>query len=340
MIRSRIFQLVSMAAALLKKPILILDGGLGTTLEDEHGVQYSSATPLWSSHVLVESPSTLLKVQEAFAQAGADVILTATYQTSLEGFLKTRINGSPIRRADAESYMRSAVIIARSAFHDRPGLVALSLGAYGATMIPSAEYSGEYGSMSEDDLRKFHLERLSTFTSPGIWAEIDLVAFETLPRLEEVRAIRELMRHVPEKPYWISCVFPTDDHLPDGSSIEEVVQAMLWGGQPPFAIGLNCTKVNKVDELVRKFENAAAQLQLQLPHLVMYPDGTAGKVYDTTLQQWKGEDQVAVPWHEQVYQIVENVQARHQWQGILVGGCCKTTPQYIAQLKNKLDQAG
>src|SRR5256885_8150381 len=53
-------------------PILFLDGGLGTTLEEEHGVHFSSLTPLWSSHLLISSPDMLLKTQTDFARAGAD----------------------------------------------------------------------------------------------------------------------------------------------------------------------------------------------------------------------------------------------------------------------------
>ena len=66
-------------------PILVLDGGLGTTLEDEHKVKFSTATPLWSSHLLVENVEILNTVQRDFANAGADIILTATYQASIQG---------------------------------------------------------------------------------------------------------------------------------------------------------------------------------------------------------------------------------------------------------------
>ena len=78
-----------MAEELFQQPILLLDGGLGTTLEEEHGVQFSSATPLWSSHLLMSAPETLLEVQENFARAGADILLTATYQASFQGFRMT-----------------------------------------------------------------------------------------------------------------------------------------------------------------------------------------------------------------------------------------------------------
>ncbi|KAK5241213.1 AdoMet-homocysteine methyltransferase, partial [Exophiala xenobiotica] len=169
-----------MAVNLLDKDILLLDGGLGTTLEDEHGVKFSSETPLWSSHLLVENTPTLKAVQHDFAEAGADIIITATYQASFGGFKNTKtIDETGIDKEEARGYMLSAVRIARDVFDGRPGLVALSLGAYGATMIPSTEYSGAYGAMTEEDLYNFHMDRISTFTSSEEWKEIDLVAFET-----------------------------------------------------------------------------------------------------------------------------------------------------------------
>ena len=174
-----------MNRSLLEKPILLLDGGLGTTLEDEHEVKFSTQTPLWSSHLLVENTDTLKTVQRHFADAGAEIILTATYQASFHGFRNTKAKGgSGIERDEALQYMLSAVRIARDAFNSRPGLVALSLGAYGATMVPSREYSGDYGKKTMDDLYEFHIRRLLCFMKSAEWKEIDIVAIETLPRLE------------------------------------------------------------------------------------------------------------------------------------------------------------
>ncbi|EXJ85880.1 hypothetical protein A1O1_06249 [Capronia coronata CBS 617.96] len=329
-----------MADHLLDRDVLLLDGGLGTTLEDEHGVQFSTKTPLWSSHLLVENPSPLQSVQRDFARAGVDIILTATYQASYHGFRNTKTSSDTgIEPEEAKKYMCSAVRIARDAFNGRPGLVALSLGAYGATMVPSTEYSGDYGAIKEDNLFKFHMERISAFTQDEAWRDIDLVAFETLPRLDEVRTARKVMRAITDKEYWISCVFPSDnDRLPDGTEIKDVVAAMLEGERRPFAIGLNCTKIYKVAGLVRGFEDAARSLSMELPRLVLYPDGAGRKVYDTQLQRWVGDDIDSRPWDEQMLEIVSEARQRGAWKGIIVGGCCKTTPGHIANLRRRLDE--
>ncbi|KIW09835.1 hypothetical protein PV08_11936 [Exophiala spinifera] len=331
-----------MAKELLEKPLLVLDGGLGTTLEDEHGVKFSSATPLWSSHLLVENTPTLKTVQQDFASAGADIILTATYQCSFEGFKNTKLahKDGGIELEEAKTYMLSAVDVAREAFRGRRGLVALSLGAYGATMVPSTEYSGAYGSMTENDLFNFHMQRISAFKESPKWEEIDVVAFETLPRIDEVRAVVEVMQQVTDKPYWVSCVFPNDDQkLPDGTTVDELVKTIFpKGARQPWAIGLNCTKIHKVGGLISAFEKASAQLSLDLPRLVVYPDGAGNQVYDTKLQKWVGDNSDQKPWDVQLADILQEVTQRGAWKGIVVGGCCKTTPYHIRQLKTRLEE--
>jgi homocysteine S-methyltransferase len=347
------------------KPVLILDGGLGTTLEDDYQVVFSSAnTPTWSSHLLVSAPETLAKVHKSFVEAGADVILTATYQASFEGFSSTRRydgdssatqRGSYYSQAEAKDIMRSAVPLARSAFGSKQGLVALSLGAYGATTIPSTEYTGKYPPQMEHSfaLDLWHSQRIMAFEAhQKTWDSIDLVAFETLPRLDEIKSVRGAMRRLSEqKPFWISCVFPNDEEkLPDGSEVKQIVTAML-GRMPvtstttsspptPMGIGMNCTKVQKLRSLVKHFEDAAGSVDLQLPHLVIYPDGANDLTYDTTSQKWMpGNNPTVVrKWDEEMFDIVQEVENRDKWAGIIVGGCCKTKSQHIARLSERIRQ--
>ena len=345
------------------KPILILDGGLGTTLEDECQVTFSSRdTPTWSSHLLASSPGTLSEVHRSFVQAGADIILTATYQASFDGFTSTRRydrdatsaeRGRFYSQEEARDLMRSAIPLARSVFGSKKGLVALSLGAYGATMIPSTEYTGKYPPEMGDGitLERWHAQRIMAFEADQkTWDEVDLVAFETLPRVDEIQAVRSAMEVLSmQKPFWISSVFPNNDEkLPDGSEVIDVLEAMV--AQTPFepklishpptpvGIGINCTKVSKLRSLIQKFENAAASMQIHLPHLMLYPDGANNMTYDTTSQLWvPAKDAAGVGnWEEEMLDIVHEVQERDMWAGIVVGGCCKTRPQHIARLSEQI----
>jgi homocysteine S-methyltransferase len=91
-------------------------------------------------------------------------------------------------------------------------------------------------------------------------------------------------------------VFPGEGNtLPDGSSVRDVVGAMLEeneGAAKPMGVGINCTKISKLESLIQEFESAIRDLvekgSLEEPvSLVVYPDGTNGEVYNTTTKEWE-----------------------------------------------------
>lgn len=71
-------------------------------------------------------------------------------------------------------------------------LVAASAGCYGAALADGSEYRGDYGkSVGLVGLKEWHRERLDVLArSDGV----DLVFFETIPCLEEVRAILSVLQ--------------------------------------------------------------------------------------------------------------------------------------------------
>lgn len=289
-----------------KCAIVLLDGGLGTSLEDKYGIHFSSSTPLWSSHLLL-SPAdrdTLVACQRDFVRAGVDLLLTATYQVSLEGFARTKTTEWPngVPAAAVGRYLDGALKVAEEAVADAGKVrIALGLGPYGACLVPSQEYSGQYDPAhdGEEELAVWHEGRLRLFeTIQGLGDRIAFVAFETVPRRDEIIAVRKAFAGsgLKETPFWISCVFPGEgETLPDGTGVEQAVEAMLSSEISeaiPHGIGINCTKVGKLTSLVEQYERAVARLLDRgwvsaFPSLVIYPDGTNGEVYNSTTQQWE-----------------------------------------------------
>ncbi|KAK3989930.1 homocysteine S-methyltransferase [Cladorrhinum sp. PSN332] len=355
-----------------KIPIRILDGGLGTTLETNYGYKFSSSTPLWSSHLLVTDQGTLLNCHQAFAEAGAEIISTATYQTSIEGFAATETSKRPsgVATLYIPSFLTSAIELASSAISsssssnnnniNRQHELSLTLGPLGATLLPhSAEYSGLYPSQysSTAQIEEWHDRRLHLFAQipSNILSKVSYLAFETIPRVDEIKAIRRVMKRNNEflgltgGKFWIAVNFPGECYtLPDGSGVEEVVNAMLRGDEEeavPWGVGINCTKVNKLGRLVGQFEESVNSLVeagevREWPSLVLYPDGTKGEVYDVKTKRWEvpeseeGKDQV--PWELQVAKVVQETRRKGQWREMLVGGCCRCLPGDIGRLREAI----
>jgi homocysteine S-methyltransferase len=63
---------------------LILDGGLATELE---AAGHDLSDRLWSARLLRDDPAAIEDAHLAFLRAGADIIETASYQASVEGFV-------------------------------------------------------------------------------------------------------------------------------------------------------------------------------------------------------------------------------------------------------------
>lgn len=338
--------------------ILILDGGLGTSLESKYSITFSRSTPLWSSHLLVSDQPTLESCQSDFGAVPVDVLLTATYQVSLHGFADTRTGDFPqgIPRETVPRFLDDAVGIAQRAVGDK-GCVALSIGPYGACMIPGQEYSGKYDEKHDslEDLEAWHRERLGVFAEVSdVQKRVGYVALETIPRVDEIIAMRKALAATPalsHLPYWTACLSPEKDLLmPDGNTIETAVKAMLdpeISTNLPWGIGINCTKVDKLDQLLQIFEQTVSAMVKEgkiseWPALVLYPDGTNGEVYNTTTQKWElpdgAEGQRRSSWEGQLEEVVKAKEERGQWPAILVGGCCRAGSEDIKKLRDRLVQ--
>lgn len=371
---------------IMDSPILILDGGLGTSLEQKYGCKFDHGTPLWSSDLLVSDPARLQRCQADFGRVPVDILLTATYQVSVAGFAATRDPAHPrrgISRARIPHYVDEALRIGDAA--KAPGArLALSVGPYGACMVPSQEYSGVYDDAhgSQEALLEWHADRLQLLAAAAaaggdgdsVQGRIGYVALETVPRVDEILAMRRALaatEALSGVPFWVSCLFPGDEgRLPDGSSVEEAVRAMLdpiavaeaaAAAPPAWGVGINCTKVHKLDGLLRRYEDAVEKLVREgvvaarqdggggWPALVLYPDGTNGEVYNTTTQTWERqkepvekeegrgeEEEERMPWAKQLAEVVRATQKRARWRQIVVGGCCMAGADDIAALRAEL----
>jgi homocysteine S-methyltransferase len=292
----------------------VLDGGLATELE-RRGNDLSD--PLWSARLLIEAPDEIVATHLAFYRAGARVATTASYQASFDGFARRGIG-----RDEAVRLLQRSVELAAEARRlrledaDRPDpaagelLVAASVGPYGATLADGSEYRGDYG-LSVAELRRWHEPRLAVLADAGA----DLLAIETIPGLDEGRALVELLSETDGPPAWLSFSCADGATTRQGEAVEAAF-GLAEATERIVAVGLNCTAPEHVPELIRRARSVTAK------PIVVYPN--SGEAWDPIIRRWTGAAGPDV-----------DAAAGRAWIGAgasLIGGCCRVGPDRIAQL--------
>ncbi|GAA4517236.1 MULTISPECIES: homocysteine S-methyltransferase [Nonomuraea] len=280
---------------------MVLDGGLSTQLS---ALGADLGDELWTARLLLDDPGLIRQAHAAYFAAGADVATTASYQASVPGFVRRGLD-----RGQAERLIRASVEVAAQARDEAGhGLVAASIGPYGAYLANGAEYTGDYG-IDEDALLAWHRPRWEILAS----SEADMLACETIPSFAEARALARLLAETPSVKVWVSFSCRDAAHISDGTPITEA--AALFAGNPQVvAVGANCTAPRHIPGLI-------AALRGGLP-IVVYPN--SGETWDAAERRWRG---LADP--------IEYGQAAKEWQAAgasLIGGCCRTTPEHIRQI--------
>jgi homocysteine S-methyltransferase len=262
--------------------------------------------------VLEEAPEKIVAVHRAYIEAGADCIETASYQVSRMGYAEI---GLDPRRADA-ALLRSVALArhAASGFSHRRTLIAASLGPYGAALHNGAEYHGNYA-LTHAELVDFHRRRIEVLGRATGDDRPDLLAFETLPSLEEAQAIGEALAPWPGLAVWFSFTCRDAERVAHGERLRDCALAVA-GFPQTVAIGANCTAPSLISALIRELSGATS-----LPVLV-YPN--SGEGWDAVRRCWTGSNDPA-----------GYGSLAREWFAAgahMVGGCCRTRPQHIRQV--------
>lgn len=296
------------------RALRVLDGGMATELERQ-GCDISG--PLWSAHVLDTNPEIIAQVHLDYLRAGADCISTVSYQASALGYAEL---GRP--SADAANALRESVAIAEAArdeYHresSRPVLIATSLGPYGAALHNGAEFHGRYD-IGFDDLIAFHEQRLAAVAGTNA----DMVALETVPSLEEARAIVSALKRFPGICAWVSFTCKDSKHVAHGERLADCVGALNDVPQVA-AVGINCTAPHLVGSLIAEANAVTAK------PIFVYPN--SGELWDAPNRGWYGTSSVSA--------FAEMARTWYMEGAYAVGGCCRTTPAHIRAVRQVFDR--
>jgi homocysteine S-methyltransferase len=300
--------------------VLVLDGAMGTELE-RRGCDL--ADPLWSARVLIEQPGLIAQVHADYLAAGADVIVTASYQASLEGFARRGMSEREARRLIGASVEISRS--ARDVFWDGLGeagrqarprpILAGSVGPYGAFLADGSEFRGDYP-LDRARLDAFHRPRIASLLEAGV----EILALETLPSAREAEILLDLIeREFSGARAWVSFSARDASRISNGDDLGAAVHR-LAPRAPVAAIGVNCTRPELIAGLI-----GAVAANTDKP-ILAYPNGGGG--YDAANHSWEEPD---APLN--LAGMASDWRARG---ARLIGGCCRTTPRDIAALSRAL----
>ncbi|WP_371640042.1 homocysteine S-methyltransferase [Streptomyces virginiae] len=288
-----------LAEALAHRAVL-LDGGLSNQLAAQ-GCDLSG--DLWSGRVLAEHPDQVAAAHTAYVRAGAEVLITASYQVGYEAFAA---HGHD--RAETTALLRRSVLLAAGTAEaaDHEVWVAASVGPYGAVLADGSEYRGRYG-LSVRALAAFHRPRVEALLAAGP----DLLAVETIPDTDEAEALLTVLAET-GAPAWLSFTVAAG-RTRAGQPLDEAF-ALAAASPQVIAVGVNCCDPADV---LPALEAAAA---VTTKPLLAYPND--GSVWNATTRTWHTPDD-PVPWPTRAW---------HAAGVRLIGGCCRIGPDRIAAL--------
>lgn len=151
---------------------------------------------------------------------------------------------------------------------------------------------------------------------------LDLIGFETIPNIHEIKAILSWDEAVLSKPFYIGLSVHEHGTLRDGTTMKEVAQMIEDLGDkinPNFLLlGINCVSFNSSPDIL-------STLHEHLPDfpLLAYPN--SGEIYDTEKKIWLSNTDKLNSWDTVVRRYI-NSGAR------IIGGCCRTTPKDIEEV--------
>ncbi|CDZ98845.1 Homocysteine S-methyltransferase [Phaffia rhodozyma] len=343
--------------------IVVLDGGLGTTLRDTF--KRNCEGDLWSSRLLAEDPDVIKQAHLAFFEAGAEIVLTCTYQAFIGGFVHQKFT-----EEEARGYMNKAVDLAAEARDEyvngdkydkatsKKLAVGLSLGSYGAILCNGEEFTGAYpeSEQSVAYLKEFHLDRLRVFLPS--FPRIDFIAFETTPLANEVIAIRQAMTELSslsisvagggDIPFWIGLTCPAGEWADKGGA--KAARESLWEGpgRLPDGVALNCTETSVLASIIPHLApSSSSESKPNKPTLILYPNYNTAYMNETdnAASYWDTFDKGSKParltgpeWASQLISIASEANSSGSWASkIICGGCCGTQPDEISELRKLAD---
>ena len=243
----------------------------------------------------LEMPDTLTAIHADYARAGADILLANTFGANAK-----KLAGCP---CTVEQVVSASIACARSAAAETGALVALDIGPLGELLVPAGTLR------FEDAYAEF-----AQVIRAGATAGADLVFLETMTDLYELKAAILAAKENCALPVFTSMSFESRGRTFTGCTVESY--AVTAAGLGADAVGINCSLGPK--EILPFAQRLCRSVPAGVPVFVKpnaglpNPDGS----YNLNAAEFAAE-----------------MKAYASIGVSMVGGCCGTTPDFIAKLR-------
>ena len=283
-------------AALCSTRPLLLDGATGSNLM-KRGMPRGVCTELW----IDAHPEILLDLQREYVAAGSDIIYAPTFSANRHTLQREGL-GDQVGELN-----RRLVALSRQAAGGK-ALVAGDMTTTGVPLEPN-------GPMEYNRLHEIYREQAAALAEGGA----DLIVIETMLGIDETAVALEAAREVCDLPVLCSLTVQSDGSAYFGGNCVDAVEELQELGAS--AAGVNCScGPEQLVSLVRNMKAVARIPLLVKPNAGMpaiSDDGEA--VYPMTAAEFATHMRVLL-----------------EAGANLIGGCCGTTPEFIAEMKREL----
>lgn len=243
----------------------------------------------------LEMPEILTKIHAEYVAAGADLLLANTF-----GANARKLTGTGYTVAQV---VEASLACAQCAAKNKDVLVGLDIGPLGELLAPAGTLSFEdaYASFAE-------------IVRAGVQAGADFVFLETMTDLYELKAAILAAKEQSSLPVFVSMSFEGRGRTFTGCTVESY--GVTAAGLGADAIGINCSLGPA--EILPFAQRLCRTVPAHIPVFVKpnaglpNPDGSYNLDADEFAREMKAYAAIGVS---------------------MVGGCCGTTPEYIAKLR-------
>lgn len=281
----------------LKKEILVFDGAMGTQLQ-EAGLKAGEIPECLN----ITHPELIQSIHQKYLNAGADFITTNTFGANA---LKMKDVNYSLKEI-IEAAIDNAKAAQKNANRQNNSYIALDIGPIGQLLEPM-------GTLSFDQAYEIIKEQVLLAKD-----KVDLVLLETMTDIYEVKAGVLAVKENSDLPVFVTMTYETNQRTLSGC--DPVTMVNILEGLNVDALGINCSlgPVELTPIINEVLKTASLPIILQpnagLPCLV------AGK----TCYNMDSDTFVA----ESIKHVKNGVR--------IIGGCCGTTPEFIAKLKKAI----